>query len=202
MTARTAKAEATKARIRESAAWLYRERSMDELTLERIAERAGVTVQTVLRAFGSKDELMHAALTDLAQTGMPVKPTTPGDVPAAVAAVFEIYETIGDLVIRQLSDEERRPALRPILDLGREHHRESVRRAFAPQLAARDGDARAQLFSILLVATDVYVWKLLRRDCGLDRAAAEAAVITIITSVINEESSHGRHPLAELVGRR
>jgi hypothetical protein len=53
-----------------------------------------------------------------------------------------------------------------------------------------------------VVALDVYVWKLLRRDFALSRAASEAAVRKIIAGVIDAEDGHGSNSLAELVGRR
>src|SRR6185437_15025154 len=62
MTARSAKAEATRERICESVVHLYRERPIDEFTLDEVAQRAGTTVQTVLRAFKSKDNLIIEAL--------------------------------------------------------------------------------------------------------------------------------------------
>ena len=55
-----ARAEATAATRRSIAdAWiaLFRELHYDEITLDLVAARAGVTVQTVIRHFGSKDEL-------------------------------------------------------------------------------------------------------------------------------------------------
>jgi AcrR family transcriptional regulator len=202
MTARAAKADATRARIRASAMLLYRERAIEDFTLEEVARHAGTTVQTVLRAFGSKDELVYAALEELAASGVPIKPTPPGDVAAAVKAIYDIYEGMGDLVIQRLNDERRRPALKPALDQGRENHRDVVRTLFAPQLERPSGAARAQLLNILLVATDVYVWKLLRRDRALSRAAAEAIVCRMIEGVTNEERGHGKDFVAELVGRR
>ena len=99
---------------------------------------------------------------------------------------------MGDLVMRRLNDEARHPALKPMLDDGRRHHREGVATVFAPQLARVRGAARAQLLDILIVATDVYVWKLLRRDFGLGRAAAEAIVRKISTaSSIGRRKWHG-----------
>jgi AcrR family transcriptional regulator len=202
MTARAAKAEATRARIRASAVQLYRDREIEDFTLEEVARRAGTTVQTVLRAFGNKDKLIFEALDELAASGMPIKPTPPGDVAAAVKAIFDIYETMGDLVIQRLADEWRRPVLKPILDQGRDNHRDLVRMLFAPQLERRSGSARTQLLHILLVVTDVYVWKLLRRDRTLSRPAAEAIVRRMIESVTTEETAHGADLVAELVGRR
>ena len=64
------------------------------------------------------------------------------------------------------------------------------------------GGARAQLLHILDVATDVYVWKLLRRDQALNRSAAEAIVCRMINSVTKTEGADGKDPLAQLVGRR
>jgi AcrR family transcriptional regulator len=202
MTARAAKAEATRARIRASAAALYCERPIEDFTLEEVAQRAGTTVQTVLRGFESKEKLFYAALEEVAAAGAAIRPTPPGDVRAAVTAMFDLYETMGDLVIQRLADERRRPALKPSLDEGRANHREVVRNLFAPQLARHGGAVRAQLFHILTIATDVYVWKLLRRDRGLGRTAAEAIVCRMINAVTNVEESDGKHLMAELVGRR
>ncbi|MGH6676213.1 MAG: TetR/AcrR family transcriptional regulator [Xanthobacteraceae bacterium] len=202
MTARAAKAQATRARIRASANQLYSERALEDFTLEEVAQRAETTVQTVLRAFGSKDELIFSALEELAGSGVPVKSTTPGDVAAYVNAIFDIYEAMGDLVIQRLSEERRRPGLKPALDRGRKAHTDGLTIAFAPQLQRQSGSARKQLFQILLAATDVYVWKLLRRDQKLSRPAAEAIVCRMIGSVTKTEKTDGEDLVAELVRRR
>jgi len=202
MTARAEKAAATRQRIIDCVNRLYCAGPMGGLTLEEVAAGSATTVQTVLRIFGSKEALMFAALDALASGGVPQRPTPPGDVAAAVGAIFDIYETMGDLVIRQLADEPRHPALRPVLDRGRANHAEGVRQAFAPQLAGRAGAARTRLFHALMSITDVYVWKLLRRDAGLDRATAETIVREMILGVTRGEATHGTDSLAELVGRR
>jgi len=201
MTARASAAEATKARIRAAAIELYISQPIERFTLDEVAERAQTTVQTVLRGFGSKDALVYEALGNMAADGVVLKETPAGDVAAAVCAFHDIYETMGDLVIQRLGDEQRRPALKDSLDEGRRNHRDGVRKAFASQLQAARGAWRAQLLNILVVATDVYVWKLLRRDMGLSRAAAEALVCRIIEGVIRREA-HGENSVAELVGRR
>ncbi len=202
MAARAAKAEATKARIRVSAMELYCQRPIEDFTLEEVAGRAGVAVRTVLRAYPSKDELVYAALDEMAAGGVYLKPTSPGDIKAGVSAFFDIYETVGDLVLQRLSDERRRPGLKPSLDQGRENHRDGVKVIFAPQLEQRRGTARAELFNMLVVITDVYVWKLLRRDMALTRPAAEAIVRKMIFSIIEGVNVDGTDSLAELVGRR
>src|SRR5579872_6695258 len=198
MTARAAKAAATRARIRASAAALYREQPIEDFTLEEVARRAETTVQTVLRIFGNKEQLIYAALEEMVEHGMPLKPTAPGDVPAAVAAIFDIYEGMGDLVLERLADEHRRPALKAGLEEGRKNHREGVRTAFGLQLAGASGNTRAQLFEMLTLLTDVYVWKLLRRDRKLGRRAAETIVCKMIEGVTLKETADGEDTLAEL----
>jgi AcrR family transcriptional regulator len=202
MTARAAKAQATRKRIRVAAMELYHGTPVEDFTLDEVARRADTTVQTILRAFGNKDELIYAALDEMASGGVFLKPTPPGDIKAAVAAFFDIYEGVGDLVIERLSEEKRRPALKPSLDEGRRHHRLGVEAAFAPQLDARHGASRRELLGMLTIFTDVYVWKLLRRDMLLDRPASEAIVRKMIGCVIAEEKSHGTDSLAQLVRRR
>jgi AcrR family transcriptional regulator len=202
MTGRAAKAEATKARIRASATALFCEGPSEDFTLDEVANRAGVAVRTILRAYPSKDELIYAALEDMAAGGVFLKPAAAGDIGAAVSALFDIYESVGDFVMQRLAEERRRPALKASLDQGRDNHCDGVKTVFAPQLQRLQGAQRAQLLTMLIAITDVYVWKLLRRDMGLGRAAAESIVCTMIERVIGQEHANGEVPLAELVRRR
>ena len=202
MTARAAKAQATKARIRACAVELFCNRPAEEFTLDEIAGRAETTVQTVLRIFGSKDELIYEALEDMAAGGVFLRPTAPGDISAAVGSFFDIYETVGDLVIDRLGEERRRPALKATLNQGRENHRDGVKTVFAPQLERVHGAERTKLLTTLIVMTDVYVWKLLRRDMKMNRSAAEAIVAGMIRSVLEQGETNGKNFMAELVGRR
>jgi AcrR family transcriptional regulator len=187
MRVRTAKAKDTADQIRRSAATLYSERSLDDFTLDEVASRANTTVQTVLRIFKSKSHLIIEALCDLSLQGTPVIESEPGDVVAAVGAIFDLYETIGDALIQRLADELRLSALKPAMDVGRDGHRRWVKTVFAPQLRQYNGVEKKQVFNALVAATDVYVWKLLRRDQALARAAAEAVIRRIIIGITNQE---------------
>lgn len=190
MTSRAQKAQATRDRIRDAAMTLYRERSLEDFTLEDVARLAQTTVQTVLRAYGSKEDLVMAALTALMQKGTPAKPASTGDVADAVREIFDIYETIGDVVIARLADERRLPALKTKLEEGRAGHREWVAHVFAPYVRAN-----SELFEMLNVMTDVYVWKLLRRDRGLNRSAAQSIMLNMISSAL-KGASDGESALA------
>jgi AcrR family transcriptional regulator len=188
MSNRAAQAAATRDRIRDAAIAVYRERALDGFTLDEVARRAEVTVQTVLRAFGSKDQLVMKALIALSEETQPIKlPRVPGDVAEAVTIFFDLYEEVGDFVIQQLGDEPRLPGLKPEIDAGRRGHANWIEEAFAPFLARSEAQERSQMFHALMVATDVYVWKLLRRDQKLDRGDAEAVMRQLINGVIGHK---------------
>jgi AcrR family transcriptional regulator len=202
MTRRAEQAAATRARILDSALQIYSDRSIDEFTLDAIARRAETTVQTVLRAYASKENLLLAALHRLAEAGASLKPTPPGDVAAAVAAIFDLYETFGDMLMQRLADERRHPAMKPALDQGRGNHRAWVEEIFAPALKGRSRPTRGEILDGITVATDIYAWDKLRRDMNKSRAAAEAVACRMVTSLIQREDIDGKDPVAELVRRR
>ena len=137
-----------------------------------------------------------------AESGVLLKPTPPGDIPAAVGAIYDLYETMGDLLIRRLADERRRPATKPQLDAGRANHRAWVDDIFAPLVKGRGRAVRAEMLDALTAATDVYVWQKLRRDMKLNRAAAEAVVRRMVLGATNRERNDGEDSLAQLVRRR
>jgi AcrR family transcriptional regulator len=182
MKVRAEKAAATRARIVESATDLMVERTLDGLTLDAIAERAHITVRTILRIFGSKEEVFAAAARF--EGGRGHGALRPGDVAASIKILFDDYEKIGDAVILRLADEGRVPALDALLRSGRSNHRRWIEESFAPQLALRGKARRAALLTAILVATDVYAWKLLRRDFGLNRRAAEAVIRGMVDSLV------------------
>ncbi len=199
MQRRAASAEATRASIRDAAIGLHAERLWDDFTLQEVAQRAGTTVQTVLRAYGSKDALELLAMEASAVPRRKACP--PGDTAAAVRVLYDDYEAVGDRVVRYLAEELRRPALASRVELGRRAHRAWVRTVFAPELEGRPKRAAQDLLRALVVATDVYVWKLLRRDMHLDRASAERVVRGMIAAIAHG-GAHGEVPVGVLGRRR
>jgi len=187
MRARAETAAATKQRILESARALLLTHSFEEMTIELIAKGADTTARTVLRIFGSKEELFAQALHSLGQFGH--APITPGNIDALISGAHGFYEKVGDTVIRWLADEPRIPAMREHLNIGRQHLRAWVGEAFAPMLDRLQGDACKELHDALIVAFDVYTWKLLRRDFGLSRRAAQARTKRLVLGLIREESN-------------
>lgn len=160
----------------------------DEVTLDRVAADAEVTVQTVVRRFGSKEGLLTEAAKVLA-TQINARRASPGaDVPRLVATVVEDYEQVGDAVIRLLALESRLPMLRTVTDFGRGEHRRWVSEAFAESLVRLDATARRRAIDALIVTTDVYTWKILRRDMGHGVAAAKAVMTALVGAAVADLS--------------
>lgn len=65
-----------------------------------------------------------------------------------------------------LAEEDDDPRARQMCDAGRAGHHDWVKDVFGAGLPA-DPIARSRLVDALVVATDLYCWKLLRRDRGL-----------------------------------
>jgi AcrR family transcriptional regulator len=182
MRARAEATEATRRRILESAVALAEERLSLEIVLADVAERAGVSVQTVLRHFGSKENLFAATLAHQLGQVRAERETPVGDVTAAVATITTFYERTGDWMLAILAQERVDEACGQVVNHGRALHREWVSTTFAPQLAGRaDRDA---LVDLLIVATDLYTWKLLRRDAGHDQATTAERMLHLVRAVL------------------
>lgn len=187
MTARAETTAATKARLIESAATLLAAHTFDGMTLEAIAAGAGTTVRTALRIFGGKESLFAAALQRVGEGSF--GPVRPGDVDTALDQLYDFYESLGDTVIRWLADEPRVPALRDHLKSGRRNLRSWVEASFAPTLDRLEGAERKQLLDALIVALDVYAWKLTRRDFALTRKAAQAVARRIVVALLQGDET-------------
>jgi AcrR family transcriptional regulator len=187
MRARAEAAAETGRRILEATIELHSERFFDQVSLEDIAERAGVTVRTVMRRFGSKERLIEAAAEEgTRQVTHQRYQASIGDIEGAINNLMDHYEEWGDTALRLLAQEERVPAFRSMTEAGRAFHYEWVERTFAPLLAKRTGEERRRLLAELIAVCDVYFWKLLRRDLGLGREQTELAIRETILALKGE----------------
>lgn len=186
MAVRGARAEETRARIVAVAQEQLADPAVD-ITLEGVAAAAGVSVRTVLRVFGTKEGLVLAAIDTVRDDASRPAAEPPESVEAAVRLVFDDYERIGDRVVRVLAQEHRVAGFAAVAAEGRQRHREWLVAAFSRELATVRGRERARRVDALVVATDVYVWKVLRRDLGRSRAESERIVLRLVRGALDDE---------------
>ncbi len=182
MVARAEAAATTAEHVLDAAVEVFWELPTNQISLDEVARRAGVTVQTVIRRFGGRDALLAAAVErESEKVRLQRDEAEPDDPESAVRILVEHYEVMGDRVLKMLAEEERVPGLQPIVDLGRTGHRAWCARVFAPVLDGLRGLERERRLAQLVAVCDVYTWKLLRRDAGLSRRQTELAVLELLS---------------------
>jgi AcrR family transcriptional regulator len=188
MSARAKAAAATAERILDAAVDMFTDRPYEDVSLDLIAAEAGVAKRTLLRRFESKDALFGVAMQRAVGEMVEHRDAAPvGDVAGAVANVVGQYERWGTNRLRLLAQEDRIPVVAEWVQGGRTYHWDWVERVFAPQLRGQRGSARKRRVAALVVLTDVYTWKLLRRDLGLSRADTERTMIDLIEKLEGQD---------------
>lgn len=200
MTARAKAAEKTAKEILRAVGSLWIEGPVQDITLDKVAEKAGVTVRTILRKYGSREGLFHAAIMEDAAGIKDIKDRAePGNLQLAVALLMEEYEATGTAIIRTLAIEHELPVASRILRNGRKSHKAWCEWVFTPYLPPRNHRKYSMLVGAFYAATDVGKWKLLRKDLGYSRKETEMIIlktlegITLIHYTTTHERSASNH---------
>lgn len=193
MTARAKAAAETAERILDAAMASFSTDLFDEVTLDSIAGAAGVTVQTVIRRFGSKEGLFAAVAER--ESARIVAERDPGSsdgatMGSAVRALVAHYESDGQTVLNLLRQEERFPLIAKAMAQGRQEHEKWVREQCAQTLGNTTGAQRRLRLEAAVAATDLYVWKLLRLDRGLTQGEVEKTMLMLLESLEKTTEGH------------
>ncbi len=185
--ARAAATERTQQRIGRAFFDMLRTKWLDEITLDAVAGAADTTRQTVIRLFGGKDGLMAAAAA-LAHAEITGRRRVPDGAPVAQIANILVadYDIQGDMIIRLLAQESQHRELTPMLNEGRAGHRAFLTETFETELAGLPKKSRDRLLNELVAVTDVYVWKLFRRDFGHSAAEVTRLIARLLEKVLLE----------------
>lgn len=187
MTSRADGVAETRDRIARCGLQLFFENWYEDVTLAAIAHAAGVSHQTVLNHFESKEGVARAAADVLAQeTRGRRHQATRGDVRSAVTTLVGEYELFGDANVRWAVAADRLGSLVSLLDEARAAHQEWLADIFADQLPSRP-TLRQRAVNALHAATDVYTWKLLRRDLRLSRVETERTMIELVSGLVGRD---------------
>ncbi len=192
--ARAKAQEQTRETLLQAAAEEVEQDNWTQVSLESVAGRAGVSKQTALRHFGSKQGLLDAVISRTSSLIVKERNDAPvGDVPGAVANLVRHYERYGDIVVRMLPyrdamvrvmGRDRGNSIVRAVEHGHEIHKDWVARTFEPQLAILAPRKRRQRLAQLVAICDVYVWKILRRDLDLEVDQVEVALVEMIERLL------------------
>lgn len=158
----------------------------DRIRLEDVATDAGVSLQTVLRRFGSKAGLVTAmAARELARIAETRERHR--DEPAArvLAELVAHYERYGDLILKVYAEAGQVEGLGEIARSGRAYHVRWCEEAFTPALAHfTEEPLRRRRRAQLVALCDATTWRILRRDAGLEPPEIERALLELVLPLL------------------
>ncbi len=176
--------KATGEAIIKAALTAFAQEPFDRVTLQSIADDSGVTVQTVIRRFGSKEALFETLVEREAPRVLASR-TVADDagLPAAIEALLSHYEQDGEMILNFISQEHLFEPVRAVVEQGRRVHQEWVERHCRELLTGSDGARRRRLLYAAIVATDLSTWKLLRRDLSLEPSEVAAVMNELLNAL-------------------
>ena len=181
---RTSQSEQTRRQILLATVDLWLEMPITDITIDGVAKRAGVSSRTVLRKFGSRDGLFEACMSDEALTdAFQRKEAEIGNLDQIIDSIYEHYEHEGDAVIRMLGIENEMNLAAEFVKGGRKDHAAWCERVFAPYLPEEGDPRRQEKIAAFYLATDIYQWKVLRRDFRYSVEHSKAIAKTILTGL-------------------
>ena len=185
MKARAKAAAATHRAIIDAAVALWRDASPADITLDDIAARADVSVRTVIRRFGSKEGVFEAALQEDDPAGIQADRdrASVGDLDGVLTVLLDHYERDGEAVARTLALEDQMDFAGQMAAAGRAYHRRWCARVFEPFLPSPNAAAYRERLDAFVAATDLSLWKLLRRDLGRSRTATHRTLHRLLTGL-------------------
>jgi AcrR family transcriptional regulator len=158
-------------------------------SLEALSARAGVTKQTLLRHFGSKDGLLLQALIRSASQVFDQRwSVPPGDIERAVANLLDHYEAWGERALRIGAWQSNGPAvLAKLSQMARQVHYDWVGYVFAPWLEGLEETECERRRATLIALCDVQTWWLISNDLGFARAELQVTLTKAIEAILAEQ---------------
>jgi AcrR family transcriptional regulator len=157
--------------------------SLDEITLEKVAQATGVTVRTLLRHFDGKEHLVREAHETILKSVESILVEEEPGSHAFIGRIVRFMEVAGDYVVRFESEAGQYPSLVADLEKGRQMRRMALSRMFDANIQC-DEAARERALQALYVVSDVYAWKILRRDYGLSMEDTQSLLLDLTEVVM------------------
>jgi len=185
MRARATSALATRDRIIAAAVELFMQRPYDEVSLQVVADRAGVSLPTVMRKFRSKDALLLACADAAGAQERDARVVVPGDVRDIARVLGARYEHIIPEWRRIQAVEDRFPAVARSVTVVRQQHLSWLETAFAPLLPpTNDRRLHNRRLAMLFGITEIYLWWTWRTHLHLSAKQAEQTMAELLESTV------------------
>ena len=186
MTTRADTAQRTAERIIDAMLTRFSGLPYDQIRLDDVAADAEVTVQTVIRRFGSKHGLLAATVErELGSLAAERSAALGDDSRATVAALVRYYEHHGLLILKLYSEAHQAPGVPEFAAQGRVYHVNWCREAFSDALVRIEGAAvRRRRLAQIVAICDATTWRILRVDGELSHEQTELALWELLLPLL------------------
>ncbi|WP_336921924.1 TetR/AcrR family transcriptional regulator [Aquipuribacter sp. SD81] len=186
MTARARAAERTGERVVDAMLERFSSTPYDRIRLEDVAADADVTVQTVVRRFGSKHGLLAATVErELSRLAADREDARGADARATVRSLVQFYEHHGLLILKLYAEAHQAPGVPELADRARAYHVRWCGDVFAGPIArVTTPTARAVRAAQVVALCDASTWRVLRVDGGLSARQTERAVLEMLLPLV------------------
>ena len=186
MTVRADAAERTGERINDAMLRRFTEFPYDRIRLEDVAADAGVTVQTVVRRFGSKHGVLAATvereLTRLATERAAAMGSSPQ---ATLHSLVRYYENHGALILKLYAEASQAPGVPELASRARAYHVSWCHEAFSEVLEqGLDNRTLQRRLAQVVAICDATTWRILRFDGQLSRQQTEQALMEMLLPLV------------------
>jgi len=155
------------------------------LSINEVAEQAGVSVRTLYRHFGSREQLLIALQDHAGRQRMPPLPTDLAALeayPEPLFAAFDAHATWVEAMLKVESAGEMRR-------VGKEERLEAFRRLLEPLVRGMPEDEAIGVVAVVKQLVSADAWYGMRTDFGLDGPAAGRAVSRALRALLSQLAS-------------
>jgi hypothetical protein len=107
-----------------------------------------------------------------------------GDIQQALTILLDEYELMGDAVFRTIQIQDELPIAKKILEEGRCTHHAWCSRVFRPYLPDTTSSDYETSLLAFISATEIYLWKLLRKDLQMGYKETYRVFLTMVEALI------------------
>lgn len=153
-----------------------------EFALSEVAARAGVSIRTVYRHFGSREQALRAIDAYVAERHFPAIPADPAGLAGWVPELFAAFDANApwvEAMLRVGSEADLRRA-------GKPRRVTALRRALAPALVGVDPVTAESAVAVVKHLLSAEAWRTLREDFGMDGVRAGGAVGWALQALLAE----------------
>jgi AcrR family transcriptional regulator len=193
MMARAESAERTGERIIDAMLRRYADVPYDRIRLEDVAADAEVTVQTVIRRFGSKHGLLAATVEREFTRLAADRAAAMGDDPkSTLHSLVRYYEAYGALILKLYAEAHQAPGVPELAARGRDYHVNWCRQAFSGMWGRSEEATRQRRLAQVVAICDATTWRILRVDGDLTPEQTEKALLELLLPLLPSDADRER----------